>query len=454
MARSPSTATVCVVLPGGDEVVAGTVSSEGAAGSAAPSLVFRYADSYVVEPRGYDLSPDMPRSSGSLRPWAGRASLGALGDAMPDDWGRRIIRAGTPARTAFDFLVQVNDATRQGAIRIRDTHGDYLANESHPVAEVHDLTRIVAAARAFEGGTETDEELRILVDAGTSAGGARPKAVVRHRQELWMAKFARETEFNDPMAWEATALELARKSGITTAAFELLRLAEHRSVLLTRRFDRNANIRIGYISAHSLTTKLENETLSYAHLADTLAQYSPDPRRDQAELYRRVALSLLIGNVDDHFRNHGFLRRADGWELSPAFDLEPNRRPDNVDATPITEGGEQYGRDIRELLKAHDRFRLSEVAAAVIVREVADATADWRAVANAHGISPEAAEASRRAFEGPNREHAQNLPSSAAAPRSRSRRQPRRGDVGAAGNPGQWANVTPKDESNPPLPSA
>lgn len=445
MADQPTTAEVRVVLPDGHEILAGTVASEGAISSAATSLVFRYTDGYLTDPRGYDLSPDMPRSGGPIRTWSGRETLGALGDSMPDAWGKRIIRAGTQARTTFDFLTHVNDVTRQGALRFCDAGGEYLGVRTHPVAEVHDLKRIVAAARAFEEGEETDAELQILVEAGTSAGGARPKAMVSNDGELWMAKFARDAEFYDPMAWEATALALASAAGIDTPKFDLVRLSESQSILLSRRFDRDEDRRIGYISAHSLTTKGENQTLAYSDISDALAHYSPAPRQDQAELFRRIALSLLIGNVDDHFRNHGFLRAYNGWKLSPVFDLEPNRRPEQVEATPIVDGGERYGRDIRELRDAHDAFRLSFDEASAIVRDVAERTSDWMQIAIGYGISLEAAEASKRAIDGANRERALAMTASQPAATKRSTTktsaQKRRGELGIPGNSGQWART-------------
>lgn len=436
-------ANVHVVLPDGREVVAGTVSGEGAPSSASQSLVFRYADDYLTERLGYDLSPDMPRSLGPHRAWAGRPALGALGDVMPDEWGRRIIRAGPDkAVTSFDFLTRVNDTTRQGALRF-SYEGRYLSPPAHPVADVHDLERIVGAARAFEEGVESDEELRILLGAGTSAGGARPKAVVSRDGLLWIAKFARETEFNDPMAWEATALDLARAAGIETPPFALSSIGESGSVLLTRRFDRDGTRRIGYISAHSLVTKVDGDPSSYSHLADTLALSSPDPARDQGALFRRIALNLLIGNVDDHLRNHGFLRAAGGWNLSPVFDLEPNRQPDRVEATPITDGGERMGRDIRELRDVHDVFRLDRGEAEAIIRDVAERTTGWRSVAIARGISPESAEAMRRAFENSNRDRALSMGGGAplgAGTRNGPKPKPRRrGDAGLDGNPGHFA---------------
>ncbi|NHF62658.1 type II toxin-antitoxin system HipA family toxin [Microcella pacifica] len=399
------TAEVTVVLPDGNEVLAGVVTDIPAPQASAHRLTFTYAESYLTEPLGYDLSPDMPRMSGPLRAWPNRSELGALADVMPDEWGRRVIRAGTAARTTFDYLVHVNDATRHGAIRIRQGQ-TYVGHRPHPVASIHSLDQIVSAARAFEDGVETEDELSVLVDAGTSAGGAKPKAVVDKGGELWMAKFARQTDYHDPMAWEATALSLAAQAGIDTPAFELARLGESRSILLTRRFDRDGTRRRGYLSAHSLTTKRNNDASSYAVIAEAIELASDRPRHDTAELFQRVALNLLIGNVDDHFRNHGFLRTATGWSPSPVFDLEPHRRPETVDATPIVDGGEQRGRDIRELRDVHDAFALTRAGAEKHIRHVAEMTQNWKATARQFGISPEAADAMTRAFDGPNRQRA------------------------------------------------
>ena len=407
MTGVPTEVSLRIVLPDGQEVTAGTIVDEGVHGRLAGVMAFRYSESYLADPRAYPLSPDMPLSSGPHRAWPGRPALGAVGDALPDQWGRRIIRARFPVRGSFDYLVHVADLTRQGALRV-EADGSYLAAESHPAAQILDLAAIIAASRAFEEGRETEDDLRILVAAGTSGGGARPKAAVRGADgALWMAKFARETEFYDPMAWEAAALDLARTAGITVPQFDLVTLRDDQSVLLTRRFDRAGDARrIGYLSAHSLVMKTDDEALSYAHLSDALAATSPDPRGDQAELFRRAAFNVLIGNVDDHFRNHGFLRMPTGWALSPAFDLEPNGNPERVEATPLVDGGDRLDRDIRELVGAHDAFRLSGSAAASIVRDVAERTSAWVDVAMSYGISPESTATRARVFDGPNRKRA------------------------------------------------
>jgi len=70
----------------------------------------------------------------------------------------------------------------------------------------------------------------------------------------------------------------------------------------------------------------DGETHSYLELVDALRRYGANPNEDQRELWRRVLFSVLISNVDDHLRNHGFLydTAKRGWRLSPAYDLNPD----------------------------------------------------------------------------------------------------------------------------------
>jgi serine/threonine-protein kinase HipA len=447
MRDSTDSAQVLVVLPNNDELLAGTIAREGA-GSIGSTITFRYDGTYLRDPRAYPLSPDMPLTSGPIRPLGERTTLGAIGDATPDAWGRRVIRAASRPRDDVDYLVAVSDLTRQGGLRIR-IGDDYVSNRPHPAAEIHELDRVLAAARAVEAGTETDEDLRILVAAGTSAGGARPKATVNHEGGLWIAKFSRDTEFSDPMAWEATALTLAVRTGIETAAHRLHRISESDSILLSRRFDRDGERRIGYLSAHSLIVKNDRDPASYTYLADVMSVESASPTADLAELYRRVALNLLIGNVDDHFRNHGFLREASGWRLAPAFDIEPNREPDRVEATPLTDGASGFDRDIRVLLELHDAYSLSRDSASSIIREVAEMTADWRDVAASYGISTDTFPNRAKAIEGANRGRALSMsyvaPTNTSRPGRTPARQPRRGDLGLPGNRGSFASPTRPD---------
>ncbi|MHB1596539.1 MAG: type II toxin-antitoxin system HipA family toxin [Streptosporangiaceae bacterium] len=128
-------------------------------------------------------------------------------------------------------------------------------------------------------------------------------------------------------AWEKVALDLARDAGISVPDSRLLRLGD-RSVLIVDRFDRRGPARIGYVSAMTMLEARDGDQRSYLEIADVIEQRSQSATADLRQLWRRIAFSILISNTDDHLRNHGFLHKhSDSWELSPAFDLNPNPAP-------------------------------------------------------------------------------------------------------------------------------
>ena len=94
------------------------------------------------------------------------------------------------------------------------------------------------------------------------------------------------------------------------------------------------------------------------------------------QLYRRMTFNVLAGNRDDHLRNHGFLRHADGWRLAPAFDLNPAREM-REHATAVN--GKVASPDARDVLDVRSFFGLSEKAARAVIADVADAVGQWRA---------------------------------------------------------------------------
>jgi serine/threonine-protein kinase HipA len=216
-------------------------------------------------------------------------------------------------------------------------------------------------------------------------------------------------------AWEATALELARRAGIDVPPFVLHRLNVDSSVLVVDRFDRTEDgRRVGYMSAHSMVEKTTDGAVSYVELADILGNHSSDPTADRHALFRRVALSLLINNVDDHMKNHGFLRDEGGWRLSPVFDINPFPSGRPVDSTPIGINGSGSGRDSRELVDHAGFFSLTERDAVGIVAQVEVATRDWLEVAASFGIEDPEDGAMATAFDTAARDQARALGTSSA----------------------------------------
>ena len=162
---------------------------------------------------------------------------------------------------------------------------------------------------------------RLIFAPGSSLGGARPKAsVVDQHGHLSIAKFPKETDDYSMETWEEIALRLAGQACIATPQHELVEVAG-KSVMLSRRFDRDGAIRIPFLSAMAMMGARDGERASYPEIVDALAQHGAQGKTDAHALYRRVAFNVLISNVDDHLRNHGFLWLGKaGWSLSPAYD--------------------------------------------------------------------------------------------------------------------------------------
>lgn len=298
----------------GDDVLAGRLYSHRRRGTESAS--FTYDARYLSRPGAYELDPALPMVGGSLQTPAGTSMFGAFGDSSPDRWGRTLIKraeqlrakaAGTTPRSMgeFDVLLGVRADLRQGALRFAyDDDGEFLANDATGVPALTDLPALLdIAARAAET-TADYEDLNRLVRAGSSLGGARPKAHVRDADgRLAIAKFpSANSDTWDVMAWEKTALDLARNAGVVVPDSQLIRVGE-RKVLTVDRFDRRAGQRIGYVSAMTMLEARDGDQRSYLEFVDVIERHSPSTTTDLRQLWRRIAFSVLISNTDDHLRN-------------------------------------------------------------------------------------------------------------------------------------------------------
>ncbi|MEL4503957.1 type II toxin-antitoxin system HipA family toxin [Luteococcus sp. H138] len=364
------------------------------------TTTFVYSPAYLVDPRAYPIEPAFPLVAGP-HPSAGLPHC--VADTAPDRWGRNLIRKrlratgelGARGITDLDYLLGVSDATRQGALRFSRADGPFLATHVD-VPKTIALPRLLRAAEKVAGDEDDAAEIKVLLDAGTaSLGGARPKASVADGDVLHIAKFPHPGDSWDVMAWETTALDLAERAGVDVPAHRLTRV-EGRSVLLSRRFDRSKGKRVGYLSAMTLLGADDGDERDYLEIAEELALNSAAASADLAQLWRRIAFGLLINNTDDHLRNHGVLRTATGWRLSPAFDLNPNPEPGQHATTILGEAAREPG--LEALMVSAPQFGLDRDAAARILGEVRGAVAHWRTIARGHGIRAAECELMATAF--------------------------------------------------------
>jgi serine/threonine-protein kinase HipA len=376
------------------------------------SATFSYREDYLQLADAYELDPGLPLQAGQHQTPVKQPLFGAMSDCAPDGWGRRLVRRAEAQRareadtqqrelTEVDFLLGARDDLRQGALRFRGHDSEqYLAVDSEGVPHLIGLPRLLNAAEELERDEPTSEDLRLLLHGGSSLGGARPKAHVLDTEgRLAIAKFpSPQADDWDVIRWEAVALTLAQHAGITVPEHEL-HVIENRPVLVVRRFDRETDARIGFLSAMTMLQAKDGEDASYLEIGQALEEQSPDAGADLRELWRRIVFTILISNTDDHLRNHGFLRLSTaGWSLSPAFDLNPN--PEGAAkqlATAIDDNSTEAS--LATALEVAPQFRISEMQARAIVAEVLAATERWRDVARATGLGGQQLERLESAFE-------------------------------------------------------
>ncbi|MCY3845894.1 MAG: HipA domain-containing protein [Acidobacteria bacterium] len=387
------------------------------------SASFEYDAAWLEHPERFALDPALALTSGPFHTPAGRALFGAIGDSTPDRWGRLLMRRAERRRaereqrvrrtlSEVDVLLRVDDEARQGALRFATRPGGpFLAEPGDArIPPLVELPRLLAAADRVSGDTEGDDDLRLLLEAGSSLGGARPKASVRDTGgRLAIAKFAHVRDEVNVVLWEAVALALAERCGINVPARRLESIAG-RPVLILPRFDRRAGRRVPFLSAMSMLGAADREPRSYPEIADALRRHGAAPREDLRQLWRRVVFGVLISNTDDHLRNHGFLY-ADhrGWRLSPAYDLNPvpaDVRP-RVLSTSIH--AEDPAASLDLALQTAELYGLGAGEARTVVAEVAAAAATWRDAARGFGASRRDIDRMASAFEHPDADAARRL---------------------------------------------
>lgn len=386
------------------------------------SATFVYADSWLSWNEQSELEPGLPLLAGQQQTPVGQTLFGIFTDSAPDRWGRRLIARNEKRRVEYeggtarsigemDYLLGVRDDVRQGALRFRDPlTGQYLSDTSSGIPHLIELGKLLSASVRLENDAANDADLRLLLHAGSSLGGARPKAhVIDVSGKLAIAKFPSAVLDDwDVMAWEQVLLSLARQSGIH-APRSRVESVQGQNVLIIDRFDRDGELRHSYASAMTMLEATDGDQRSYLEIAEVVEVVSTNPADDLEELWRRIAFFILVGNTDDHLRNHGFIRPMGerGWKLSPVFDVNPNPLSPAQMTTSI-DGGDPVA-DIDVLMDVAEWFRLKRSDACRILGEVERATSQWSSAARRIGLERSQIKFMNPAFEHDQRVHARSL---------------------------------------------
>lgn len=358
---------------------------------------FRYGDRYLGNADALALDPfRLPLAKRVFEFTDLKGIPGALRDAAPDAWGRRVIEhnleRGPADLQEIDYLLH---GPQDGAgylsfgLKVDPPAPRRSYNQTHQLAE------LVSASQTIQEGGRIAAHLLEQLDPGTSLGGARPKATIEDEQCLWLGKFPAKEDRCNLQRVEFATLDLARRCGLNVARARLHTLGPS-DVLMVQRFDREyvtgGYLRFGLVSGLTLLdcgdSHLDRGRWSYPLLADQLRRWSEHPQADCAELFRRMVFNAAVTNNDDHPRNHALLRRRRGWRLSPAYDLVPTpalslERRDLA----LTVG--LFGRtaSIYNLLSQAARFGLSAEAARREIDQIVVRVSQWRDTFRACGVS-------------------------------------------------------------------
>lgn len=325
-------AYVWVWLPGDTQpVVAGRLDQNGS------THTFTYGASYLARSDGMPLYlPELPLERGVHRPDPTWEAHGCILDAGPDYWGRRVILArhtghvgadsDTDDLTLLTYLLE-SGSDRIGALDFQASADQYVPRTFEHQAT---LAELLTAADRLQAGEPLSAALTEALLRGTSIGGARPKALVDDATQgrRLIAKFSSTTDLYPVVKAEAIAMHLAAQAGITVAPTEVVTTAG-RDVLLVERFDRLPNgSRRAMVSALTMLalTPMNGRYATYPQLGDLIRARFTDPDQTLRELFMRIVFNVIVGNTDDHARNHAAFWNGTLLTLTPAYDVCPQPR--------------------------------------------------------------------------------------------------------------------------------
>jgi serine/threonine-protein kinase HipA len=350
---------------------------------------------------------------------------GMLADSLPDKFGTALIDAwlvrqgrSVDGFTPVERLCYVGNRG-MGALEFApamDT-GEF-SNSPLDIAQLVDLAQRAIAPKAhlaFDAADPQGADLSEIIRVGTSAGGARAKAVIAWNEATgeirsgqldqpatftdWLLKFDgvdgnRDKELADPLGYgriEHAYAQMARAAGITVPRTQLLEEGG-RAHFMTERFDRSEH---GRLHLQSLTALAHFDfnlagVHSYEQALDTMRRLRLS-NADLVEQFRRAVFNVVARNQDDHTKNISFLMDRSGeWRLSPAYDITYSYNPEGAwtSSHQMTINGKRDGferADIAEFALAAD---LSQREGLRLLDDVCEVVDDWPAFASDAGIDP------------------------------------------------------------------
>lgn len=401
--RTPDKAFVWIWLPGASQpVVAGVLEK------VREGLAFNYGQSYLERKDAIPLYlPELPLEPGEQALLPGLSMPACIRDASPDAWGRRVLinrklgfKGDAAATVELDELTYLleSGSDRIGALDFQDSPTHYQPRQGQ-VAPMEDL---VDAADKIDRGLPITADLDLALQHGTSLGGARPKVMIQDEGVQYIAKFSASHDLYNVVKAEYIAMRLAAKVGLNVATVKLTRCLG-KDVLLIERFDRirerDGICRRSMVSALTMfgLDEMMAAHASYAELAEIIRNRFVNPVNSLRELFCRLVFNILVGNTDDHARNHAAFWDGRQLALTPAFDLCPQPRSGQQASQAMLIWGRERSSRLQLCVQAAGEFLIKpEEAAKIIQSQVDIIKREWDATCDEAGLS----EVDRRFFWG------------------------------------------------------
>jgi len=352
------------------------------------------------------LDPDLSAFVGKQYLTSDKSNFGLFLDSAPDRWGRTLMRrrealsARTEERQArvlmeTDFLMGIYDDNRMGGLRFKfSPDGDFMDNNkalsTPPWAAIRELEYASLQLEHEDlSAAEHTRWLNMLIVPGSSIGGARPKAnIIDETGHLWIAKFPGRYDLKNIGAWEMVTSEMARLCGIDMSECRAQKFNSNHHTFLTKRFDRNSEgRRIHFASAMTLLGYTDGasyaEGVSYLELAEWIMNNCDNTNFNLEQLWRRIVFYIAVSNCDDHLRNHGFVLTNKGWQLSPAFDINPDETGSGLKLN-ISEIDNSLDFDLA--LSVAEYFGLDNKRSEEIFNDIILVVSGWQKIATRYGI--------------------------------------------------------------------
>ncbi len=388
--------------------------------------VFEYAPDFLGS--GIEVSPLMlPLGAGRFSfPNLPRETFkglpGLLADSLPDKFGNLLIDQWLAQQgrrpESFDPVERLCYLGRRamGGLEFEPTLLVDSAPEKLNLDALVQLANDALASRESlpANFSQSSEALATILRVGTSAGGARAKAVIawnpqtheiRSGQlrpdpgfESWLLKFDgvsanRDKELADPLGYgriEYAYHLMARAGGITMSDCHLLE-ESGRAHFMTRRFDRNADGGKFHVQSLCAIAHFDfNHAGGYSYeQAFQVARRLGLQQPDLTELYRRALFNILSRNQDDHTKNIGFMMdRRGGWHLAPAFDIIYAYNPDGAWTSrhQMSFAGKREKFTTDDLLGAAEAANVKPAKAKAVLKQVNEAVSNWHTYAEVAGV--------------------------------------------------------------------